>query len=193
MIAVLCGMADGVRTLLEVGADARATHAQHHCTALWLCSAPWGTPATGLRWGSRSERGDRAACGALLLAARADGPCRVLQAAARGAVAELGALLESGEPADGRGGFLLDEPDEPPGLTTPLVAACANGQHACLHLLLDAKADVHLATRLGETALSAACAADRLGVDPELGECAATLVRRGARLAPLTDEQGRLS
>jgi hypothetical protein len=144
MVAVLWGMADGVRSLLETGADARATHAQHHCTALWLCSASWGTPAAGLRWGARSERGDRAACAALLRAAGADGPCHVLQAAARGAVAELGALLEAGEPADGRGGFLLDEPDEPPGLATPLVAACTNGRLACLRRLLDAKAGVHL-------------------------------------------------
>ena len=101
-----------------------------------------------------------------------NGPSCMLQAATRGDLVKLSALLEAGEQpdfADGSGAFL---PYAPPGLSSSLTAACANGHHACIRHLLEAKADVHLAWE-GVSALSAACGADQSDVANALLEASA--------------------
>ena len=150
-----------VRVLLEAGADWRITFAHHSrqhdgtpttqvLSAYWLCHA---------RLAHDEQRGDRKACAEALQRYGADIPCRVLLAAQHGHDGELLRLLGAGESPDAHGGFLQEEA---PGLTTPLMAAAAQGHVECVRSLVSANAEVHFTSCIGDKAIDVASRHDRV-------------------------------
>lgn len=113
----------------------------------------------------------------LFLAACASVPGRMTQAALDGDTATLDSLLKPGSPEINTPANFKEAQPACPGqkIMTPLQAAACAGQEAVIRKLLAGKADINLATRVGQTPLMLAIANGR-------DNAARLLVESGAQL-----------